>query len=242
MTDSAISYGDFEIGFGIVENPALNGKVRIHVHPNGKVEVEAPLGVTLDEIRCALRKRVRWVWNQLELQKKDRAYALPRTYQSGETHFYLGRRYVLKVLADPDQSSAVTLKGGQFQVATRGGGEGEVKNTLNRWYRKRAADYFARRVFSLSEQLSWVDDTPKLKLRVMRTQWGNCSPSGTVCLNPRLIKAPRDCIDYVVMHELCHLHEHNHSKRFYALLDLNMPNWRHTKARLDGLAEILLAE
>lgn len=242
MTDSAISYGDFEIGFGIVENPALNGKVRIHVHPNGKVEVEAPLGVTLDEIRCALRKRVRWVWNQLELQKEDRAYALPRTYQSGETHFYLGRRYVLKVLGDPDQPNRTRLKGGQLLVITKDSDADAVKDTLNRWYRKKAEDYFAKRVFGISEQLSWVDDAPKLKLRVMRTQWGNCSPSGTVCLNPRLIRAQRDCIDYVILHELCHLREHNHSKRFYALLDRNMPNWRHTKARLDGMAEILLAE
>ncbi len=242
MTNSAISYGEFDIEFGIVENPVISGKVRIHVHPSGDVEVEAPPGTSHAAVHCALRKRVRWVWNQLELQKKDRAYALPRTYQSGETHFYLGRRYVLKVLADPNQPNMVRLKGGQLQVFTKNTTEGKVRDALNRWYRTRAADYFARRILSFSEQLFWINDAPQLKLRMMKTQWGNCSPSGTVCFNPRLIRAPRDCIDYVVLHELCHLREHNHSKHFYALLDHNMPNWRHTKARLDGMAEILLAE
>lgn len=242
MTNSAISYGEFDIEFSIVENPVISGKVRIHVHPNGDVEVEAPPGTSRAAVHCAVRKRVRWVWNQLELQKKDRAHALPRTYQSGETHFYLGRRYVLKVLADPNQPNMVRLKGGQLQVVSPKKTEGKVKDALNMWYRTKAASYFARRILSFSDQLSWINCAPQLKLRMMRTQWGNCSPSGTVCLNPRLIRAPRDCIDYVVLHELCHLREHNHSKRFYALLDHHMPNWRHIKARLDGMAEILLAE
>jgi len=74
----------------------------------------------------------------------------------------------------------------------------------------------------------------------MQTQWGSCSPEGAVLLNPHLVKAPTKAIDYVILHELCHLEEHNHSPRFYGLLDRFMPEWRVVKARLDSKAEQFL--
>lgn len=76
----------------------------------------------------------------------------------------------------------------------------------------------------------------------MQKQWGSCSPAGRLLLNPQLIKAPRECIDYVISHELCHLKEHNHSPRYYRLLSQLMPGWKTVKARLDGMAEVLLNE
>ena len=94
----------------------------------------------------------------------------------------------------------------------------------------------------LAANIPWLDGQPPIKLVKMRTQWGSCSPSGAIFLNPNLIKAPRECIDYVIIHEACHIREHNHSKRFYSLLEAQMPNWKHVKAKLDGLAELLLAE
>ena len=75
----------------------------------------------------------------------------------------------------------------------------------------------------------------------MKTQWGSCSPSGALTLNPHLIKSPRECIDYVIFHELCHLAEHNHSDRFWRLLTQVMPNWEKVKTQLDGMAELYLS-
>ncbi|WP_300394079.1 SprT family zinc-dependent metalloprotease [Henriciella sp.] len=242
MTGSTITYGGERISFSVVENPKISGKVRIHVYPYGSVKVETPLNTPGEEIFAAMRKRVRWVSKQLQLQREGRLHALPREYRSGETHFYLGRRYVLKALQQDACPSAVKLKGGQLQVTTKNNTVGEIKKTLTRWYRLRADDYFKKRLREISANLGWVDSPPGLKLRVMRTQWGSCSPAGLICINPRLIRAPRDCIDYVLLHELCHLRQHNHSKRFYNLLDKNLPNWRHVKSRLDGMAELLLVE
>lgn len=74
----------------------------------------------------------------------------------------------------------------------------------------------------------------------MKTQWGSCSPGGGLILNPALVKAPSARIDYVLSHELCHLREHNHSDRFYALLGRLVPDWRERKRELDGLAELIL--
>ena len=74
----------------------------------------------------------------------------------------------------------------------------------------------------------------------MRRQWGSCSAQGILIPNPHLIRAPSACIDYVLLHELCHLKVHNHSPKFYSLLEREMPRWRAVKQRLDGLAQQLL--
>jgi hypothetical protein len=87
------------------------------------------------------------------------------------------------------------------------------------------------------EKLPWTKTTPNWRIMDMQTQWGSCSPEGAVLLNPHLVKAPTKAIDYVILHELCHLEEHNHSPRFYGLLDRFMPEWRVVvKARLDSIA------
>jgi predicted metal-dependent hydrolase len=91
-------------------------------------------------------------------------------------------------------------------------------------------------------QLHWLEGRPDWRLLEMKTQWGSCSPKGAMLLNPHLVKAPTECIDYVILHELCHLEEHNHSQRFYDLLSYTMPRWEVVKSRLDGMSEMLLNE
>lgn len=68
----------------------------------------------------------------------------------------------------------------------------------------------------------------------MKTRWDSCSRAGEIWLNPRLIQAPRACIDYVIIHEFCHLQEHNHGKRYYALLDRALPEWRELRQKLNS--------
>lgn len=90
--------------------------------------------------------------------------------------------------------------------------------------------------------MPWLNDVPPVRLLKMRRQWGSCSPRGQVFLSPHLVKAPTPCVDYVIAHELCHLKEHNHSPRYYRRLREIMPGWEPVKARLDGMAELLLNE
>ncbi|MGO1626479.1 MAG: M48 metallopeptidase family protein [Halomonadaceae bacterium] len=89
---------------------------------------------------------------------------------------------------------------------------------------------FERRLAQAAQELPGVNATPPWWLREMQTQWGSCSPKGVIILNPHLVKAPTRAVDYVILHELCHLAEHNHSPRFYRLLDDYMPDWRTVKA------------
>lgn len=167
--------------------------------------------------------------------------ALPREYVSGETHFYLGRRYKLVVHESRAQPSEVKLLRGKLDVTLPVADRAAVRRRLNAWYGHRSAEYLGNKFSEISERLNWIDAPPPLKLVRMRTQWGSCSPEGVIYLNPALIRAPRHCIEYVILHELCHLIEHNHSKRFFDLLTRHMPDWEPAKRELDSLAELILA-
>ena len=94
----------------------------------------------------------------------------------------------------------------------------------------------------IADRVVWLKAMPDWRLVRMQKQWGSCSPAGVILLNPHLVKAPRQCVDYVICHELCHLEEHNHSPRYYRLLGQVMPGWETVKTRLDGMAELLLNE
>lgn len=130
--------------------------------------------------------------------------------------------------------------GGYIQVFVHQRNPEAVRVALNDWYRGRARIVFGERLAAIASSLRWMREAPPLRLQVMKVQWGSCSPGGRLTLNPHLVKVPRECIDYVLLHELCHLKEHNHSKSFYRLLERQLPQWRRKKERLDELAELVL--
>ena len=236
-----LRYGDRAVRYSLTQAARLTSKILIHVHPDGVVEVEAPHDGNPSLVRAAIQKRARWIFANLDSAKDARTYALPREYVGGETHFYLGRRYRLDVREARGQSF-VKLVRGSIKITAPIADRSAIKQRLKQWYRERAQDYFTRRIVQISEKIEWLDAVPRMKLIPMEYQWGSCSPSGSININPALIRAPRHCIDYVLTHEICHLKEHNHSKRFYAVLEKCFPNWVSTKAELDRLAELLLAD
>lgn len=236
-----LEYGHEEVEYSVVENARLLSRVRIHVNPEGRVEVERPPGVGPEEVRRAVQKRSRWIWRNLKAAKTARAHVLPRTYVSGECHFYLGRRHKLLVREASHSASEVRLWRGRIEVSLPIADPVAVRRRMRDWYRERANTYFARKLPELCARFDGEASAPDFQLLAMRKQWGSCSPSGKLSLNPSLIKAPPHCVEYVLLHELCHRIEHNHSKRFYALLERQCPDWRAWKRELDCLAEQLLA-
>ena len=235
-----ISYGEERIGFSIRFIPRPSKRVAIHVQPDGVVSVDAPEGTDANEVVAAVRRRVRWIWQRLSACRERARHVLPREYVSGESHFYLGRHHVLKVIVTAMQPQGVKLLRGKLEVRTPGGDASRVRALLDAWYRQRAKEVFAKRLTECAKQVPWLKTCPSFRLLAMRTQWGSCSPNGNLVLNPLLVKAPGPCVNYVIFHELCHLKERNHSPRFYALLDGLLPEWREWKRELDGLAEHLL--
>nr|WP_081430625.1 SprT family zinc-dependent metalloprotease [Pseudenterobacter timonensis] len=233
-------YGDEQIAFERVVRQQASDKVLIKVHPDCRVVVSAPTDADNDAVLNAVKKRGRWIYEQLRDFRKQLEYTSPRKYISGESHYYLGKQYLLKVIEAPNSVQGVKLLRGKLEVSVRIKNAEKVRELLTDWYKARAKETFAKRLDAVLEHALWVTERPLLRIQTMQTQWGSCSPNGKITLNPYLVKAPRECVDYVVLHELCHLAEFNHSERFYRLMTQVMPHWEEVKERLDGMANVIL--
>jgi len=218
-------------------------KVVIKVHPDQRVVATAPHDATADAIQHAMLKRARWIWQSIEGFASQVDAVLPRVYVSGETQFYLGRRYVLKVITQSDTLATVKLRRGRLEVTldhARATSPKQVKALIDQWYVQHAKHIFHERLQILLSKATWVEGIPSFRMMAMKKQWGSCSTKGNLMLNPHLVKASKACIDYVILHELCHMAEHNHSEKFWRLLTQVMPNWKEVKATLDDMAELYL--
>ncbi|QJD68512.1 M48 family metallopeptidase [Xanthomonas campestris pv. badrii] len=237
-----VTYGERLIRCQIHRSPTRPiTRVAIHVEPDGRVRLDAPLQATDAQIRQALTRRARWIHLHLTAIESRLRHVTPYAYVSGETVLHLGRRYRLKVIPDAEQDG-VRLRGGYIEIRVTSRAPEAVGAALDRWQRERARQVLPQRVADMAAHLRWLRQPPPLALREMQRQWGSCSPLGRISLNLALIRVPTVCIDYVILHELCHLKLHNHGKGFYRLLDAHMPDWRNVKRRLDGLAELALRQ
>ena len=235
-------YGDERIQVCRQDRAKVTDRVQIRVHPDCRVVVAAPAESDDQSVLQAVKQRARWIYQQLRDFRKQNEHLTPRKYVSGESHLYLGKQHMLKVIEAPAHNQEVKLLRGKLEVSVRHRQSGKVKALLDDWYKQKAREVFARRLDTMLEHTLWVSERPQFRTRVMQTRWGSCSPKGCLTLNPYLVKAPRECIDYVLLHELCHLAEHNHSERFYRLMNKVMPHWELVKEKLDGMAHRLLLD
>ena len=233
-------YGAERIPYAVNLDPKRTTRIAIHVDPDGSVLVDAPPDFADDAVRQAVQKRARWVIDHVAEARSRHAHVRPREYVSGEQVLYLGRRYMLKVIKVDTRPGMVRLKGNRLEVETRTGDPDDIRGRVRGWYRVKARDYFARRLDELAVSLPWVNEAPPFRMLDMTRQWGSCSPDGQVIVNPGLIQAPRDCVEYVLIHELAHLKHHDHGPDFWRLLDQHVPDWQTRKARLDAMVEVLL--
>jgi predicted metal-dependent hydrolase len=236
----SLLYGDELINYMLRLKESDSHKIVILVQPDTTITVTAPQSATMDEIDRALSKRAKWISRKVAGFKSHERYTLKRTYKSGESHFYLGRRYMLKINVDDSLHESVKIFRGQLHVYVKENSAEKVKKHLLRWYKKKAYEVFNAQLDELLLKTPWVNARPNIKIKSMETQWGSCSPKGEILLNPHLIKANKTSIEYVLLHELCHLAEHNHSERFYRLLEQVLPNWREIKDALDSKATYYL--
>ena len=208
----------------------------IEVHPDLRVSVAAPFDANLERIREKVKKRAAWIqrqWRGFELYLPKQP---PRRYVNGETHRYLGRQYRLR--AERGEEESVKCLRGYFHIGTRQEPTPEqAKRQLDAWYRDRAELLFRERLDVCHARAEREGiPPPKLKIKRMNKRWGSCAPDGTITLNLELIRSPKECIDYVIMHELCHLKEAHHGPRFWALLGRMMPDYRTRKNQLNRVA------
>lgn len=234
-------YGSERIYFSIRYLPPTKRKMNIHVHPDGRVVADVPEGTSQQDTLAAMRQHARKIWQRVDACRADAALVPQHRYVNGEGHYYLGQLFPLDVRLDPGAAQGVGLVDQRCQVAAKSAQADHICKLLDGWYRQQARQVFAERLAALSGGVDWLSAPPPFRLRNMRNQWGSCSPSGELLLNPQLVKAPVSCIDYILWHELCHIKHHNHSPEYYRLLSSALPNWKQCKLELDALTPRLLA-
>jgi predicted metal-dependent hydrolase len=207
--------------------------LEISVYPDTTVKVKAPVERDVDEVIDKVKKRGSWILEQRYFFSLYLPRQSERKYISGESHLYLGKQYRLKIYKSDHER--VLLKRGIIEVYVRNRKDSQkVKYLLEDWYRLRAHEILPKRIKLCREKINkYRVKNNKTQIRKMTKRWGSCSKDGRLILNYQLIKAPSHCIDYVIMHELCHLKFFDHSKSFYNLLNRIMPDWERRKKRLE---------
>ena len=226
-----IEYGTRRISFEV--RRADRKTLGIEVHPDLSIWAIAPEQATVDAIRSKILKRAAWILKQQSFFQQFLPRIPERQYILGETHNYLGRRYVLKIRKGAENN--VKLKGSELIVFTAAEPNSElIRNLLTSWYYDHAKRIFDQKIENALQLFTkYKIEKPEFEIRRMKNRWGSCTPQGKIILNPELIKTPGHCIDYVIIHELCHLVHPNHSKEFHRLqVELN-PRWQRWKTKLE---------
>jgi predicted metal-dependent hydrolase len=227
---STIHFGSKQIDFQVEYSDRKT--LGITVTPEMEVLVKAPSESTISKIKEKLQKKAPWIIKQQSFFLAYHPKTTERKYISGETHLYLGRQYLLK--AEKSEQESVKLKGKYIEVKVKN--KSRVKQLVQKWYLEHARSKFKAIAKPLIENFKKHKVEPSsLVLRDMPTRWGSCTPKGKIILNPELIKAPKGCIQYVIIHELCHLVHHDHTKKFFDLQTKEMPDWRRWKDKLENL-------
>jgi predicted metal-dependent hydrolase len=235
-------------------NARRRTRVGMAFDPGGFVIMDAPLNAKEDEIRALVSEHHRWLRVRLEKVKASSEEVRALRYEAGELVHFLGDAYRLDVVHgaesrvdldagdDPQLPLLARTAVGEVVVTTADVSAAGVKRALVEWMRGRADELFVERVAQWRD-LPWLTaGLPAVRHAFMRSQWGSCSIEGRISLNTHLIKAPLALVDYVVLHELCHLRHHNHGRRFYGLMDRHMPNWKRRRSQLDRFLPVLLQD
>jgi hypothetical protein len=225
-----IRFGSKQIDFQVIfSNRKTLG---ITVMPDLSVKVIAPVDTSIEKIKEKLVKKAPWIIKQQSYFLSFQPRTTERKYIAGETHLYLGRQYRLKISSG--NINSVKLKG-QFIIVTTDD-KAIVKDLVRSWYLNRAGIMFRNIADPLIEKfINYNIEPSSIVLREMPTRWGSCTPKGKIILNPELVKAPKGCIEYVIIHELCHLIHHDHTQKFIDLQTKEMPDWEKWKNKLEKL-------
>jgi predicted metal-dependent hydrolase len=227
---SRLNLGD--VAVDVVLKDVRNVHLSVHP-PTGRVRISAPKRMSIDTIRVFAISRLGWI-KQQQTKLREQKREPPREYVERESHYLWGKRYLLAV-SEIDERPSIEVKHSRLLLRVRPRTDEERRRALvEEWYREQLRE-------AVPPLLArWQ---PRLGVRVerffvqrMKTKWGSCNHKArTIRLNTELAKKPRECLEYIVLHELVHLLEPTHNVRFAALTEKFMPNWGFCRQRLNRL-------
>ena len=208
--------------------------VHLSVYPPfGKVKIAAPLRMNLDTIRIYAISKLSWIRKQqtkINGQKRE----APREYLTKESHYFLGKRYLLIVI-EHNAAPVVKLKHNTIELYIRPETDiAKRKEILDEWYRANLKEMIPLLIAKWEKVMAV--EVKDFGIKKMKTKWGTCNiDAQRIWLNLELAKKPSNCLEYIVIHEMTHLLERNHNTRFVALMNKFMPNWKDVKEELNRL-------
>ncbi|WP_078695854.1 M48 family metallopeptidase [Caloramator quimbayensis] len=233
MEEYSIKFGEKNIDFKVQRKNVKN--INLNIQPNMDVIVSASNEVPLEYILNFVKRKAGWIIKRKEYFKE----VLPegnsiKELVSGESYKYLGRQYRLRV--EYSEKEFVKFEKGFIYLYVK-----DILNTkrkerlLNNWFKERAV-FFYNEILN-KQYLSFSKynvEKPIIEIRKMKARWGSClKNSNKIIINFDLIKAPKYCIEYVILHELIHFIYTNHDEKFYNMLNIFMPDWKKRKKILD---------
>lgn len=233
---SEFVFGTFVYKYEIIKQDRKT--LSLTVTPDLDIILKCPHKVSEERIENFLRKKWFWLEKQLSFFKKYQRKIYEKEYISGEGYLYLGRQYQLIVKRGKKDSASLT--NGQLIVYT----SKSISNTqhnkriINSWFELKAKDIFKERFEEIVEKFGYKE-TIIFSIREMSRRWGSFLKQDKIFLNPKLIHMPKSCIDYVIVHELCHMKYKNHDKRFFNLLNQKYPKWERIKEKLEILGSMV---
>lgn len=227
------------IRYTVVRSNRRKKTLTITIDPDNGVRVLVPARTPNAEIEAIVRKRAGWILRKLS---EERPEPQPRRFVTGEKLYYLGRELPLVVQLTTDGPPSVSLEADAFRIAcpvrlSEEDRTAAIEHSLLGWYRERAADLLRK---SVERWQTEVGVAPaRISIGDQKSRWGSCSSKGSLRFNLRLAMVPQELIDYVAVHELCHLLEANHSASFWQHVHQVMPDFEDRRRRLKGFEPLL---
>jgi len=201
--------------------------------PTGRVKISAPERMDMDTIRVFAISKLQWIKKQQRVFRNQQREA-PREYLTKESHYFQGKRYLLKVI-EQNEKPKVALKHSKIELYIRPGTTIEKKKeVLNEWYRAELKRTVPKLIEKWEKKIGV--QSREFGIKKMRTRWGTCNPeAGRIWLNLELAKKPVECLEYIILHELVHLLERKHNDQFIKYMNEFMPRWRFYRDELNRL-------
>jgi hypothetical protein len=233
-----------KVQFQIAKNKSLEVElirknvknINLTIRPDLSITLSANQNISEETIREYLQKKSEWLMKRMgKYQQTKSENIVEREYVSGESYKFLGKQYRLLV-EFTSSTERVFLSDGYLSLYVHEKRKNATKaRLLDDWYRERALSEFNDSLLRIFPLVSGsIETMPSIQFKIMKKRWGSCLRSkGVILLNFELIKAPKYCIDYVMIHELLHFIRKNHDSQFYDLLTVLMPDWKERKEILD---------
>jgi predicted metal-dependent hydrolase len=221
-----------EIAVDVVLKDIKNVHLSVYP-PTGRVRISAPHRMKLSTIRLFAISKLSWI-KQQQKKLREQERETPREYLDRESHYVWGKRYLLKLIEEPS-APRIELKHNKLILRVNQGANHDRKDdVVARWYREQIKAAVPSLIAKWEPTVAV--NVQRVFVQKMKTKWGSCNPaSRSVRLNTDLAKKPRECLEYIVVHEMVHMLEPTHNAHFLALMDQLIPHWRVCRDELNRL-------